>query len=268
MTFSEIELQATQNYFDELKQIRSLESSSNKFTTRPGKNKEVSVSFDYSKGKSNAGSGSNYFQFFGYQYAKQLAPFRTNKTKLFDDVGSIYWYTEARNSYSSSSPFVANDNSLLDGFRNILASAYSFHLSLERQQRNLREGEFDFYKDLEALYKKVFPNRSFVGSAPRFDIFEDSKVPDFFLSDGTNQYELSEMSAGERAIFPILWDFAKYNINHSIIIIDEVELHLHSPLQQAFIRALPSLGNDNQFIITSHSDNVVVMFDQEEIKRL
>ena len=43
VTFSEIELQATQNYFDELKQIRSLESSSNKFTTRPGKNKEVSV---------------------------------------------------------------------------------------------------------------------------------------------------------------------------------------------------------------------------------
>jgi predicted ATP-dependent endonuclease of OLD family len=72
------------------------------------------------------------------------------------------------------------------------------------------------------------------------------------------------MSAGERAIFPILMDFSRYNINNSIIIIDEIELHLHAPLQQAFVRALPKLGKHNQFIMTTHSDNVAVLFDEEE----
>ena len=128
----------------------------------------------------------------------------------------------------------------------------------------MEKGEFDFYDILSNKYSTVFADRKFVGSTPRFDLFEKSPVPDFFLTDGTNQYELSEMSAGERAIFPILMDFARYNINNSIIIIDEVELHLHAPLQQAFIRALPQLGQNNQFILTSHSDNVANLFDERE----
>jgi predicted ATP-binding protein involved in virulence len=84
------------------------------------------------------------------------------------------------------------------------------------------------------------------------------------LHDGKNQYELAGMSAGERAIFPILMDFARWNINNSIIIIDEIELHLHPPLQQALIRSLPHWGQNNQFIITSHSNSVASMFDENE----
>jgi predicted ATP-dependent endonuclease of OLD family len=76
------------------------------------------------------------------------------------------------------------------------------------------------------------------------------------------------MSAGERAIFPILLDFANRNINNSIIIIDEVELHLHPPLQQALIRSLPTWGVNNQFFITTHSDSVAAMFSESQIIRL
>ena len=72
------------------------------------------------------------------------------------------------------------------------------------------------------------------------------------------------MSAGERAIFPILMDFARWNINHSIIIIDEIELHLHPPLQQTLVRVLQQLGHDNQFIFTTHSNSVTSMFDESE----
>jgi predicted ATP-dependent endonuclease of OLD family len=90
------------------------------------------------------------------------------------------------------------------------------------------------------------------------------RIPYFFLSDGKNQYELSGMSAGERAIFPILMDFTRWNINNSIIIIDEIELHLHPPLQQILVKTLSKLGKNNQFIITSHSNTVASMFDESE----
>jgi predicted ATP-dependent endonuclease of OLD family len=69
------------------------------------------------------------------------------------------------------------------------------------------------------------------------------------------------MSAGERAIFPMIIDFANWKVNNSIILIDEIELHLHPPLQQALISALPKFGNNNQFIITTHSDYVAYMVD-------
>ncbi len=59
-------------------------------------------------------------------------------------------------------------------------------------------------------------------------------------------------------------DFARWNINNSIIIIDELELHLHPPLQQTLVRALQKLGKNNQFIFTTHSDSIVNMFDEDE----
>ncbi len=225
---------------------------------------EITLSLDYQNKKVITRGGPNaYYQFSGHQYAKRLAPLTANKTTLFEEVGNIYWYNEQRNAYSLSN-LLDNEIPQIDFIRSFLANAYSYHLAVTEKNRPIRQGEFDFYDKLQSLYKIMFPNREFVGAAPDFNLYEQSKVPDFFLSDGKNQYELSGMSAGERAIFPILMDFTRWNINNSIIIIDEVELHLHPPLQQILVRALSKLGTNNQFIITSHSNTVAAMFDENE----
>lgn len=266
---SQREIRATQSYYDRLKEM----DNQNRLRIRPSQQETVSLSLDYARRKTVAERDESLFQLYGYQYAKQLSQFEVNPLSLFDEVGSIFWYTENRNAFSLSSPFADNDsmdrNNNLDAIRSSLTTFYYFHLDLLRGRRTLREGQVDFYEKLDQLYRRVFPTRHLEGVAPRFDdAMGNHEVPDFFLSDGQHQYEISEMSAGERAIFPILMDFARFNINNSIIIIDEIELHLHSPLQQALVRALPLLGNNNQFILTSHSDNVVVMFNEDEIKRL
>ncbi|MCB9235820.1 MAG: AAA family ATPase [Bacteroidia bacterium] len=259
--FSDEELIATKDYAKRLIE-KGLRLGS------PGMNKNVQLKFDYQINKVVAGSGApGYFQFSGYQYAKRLTRFVEEKNSLFDKVGNIYWYTEQRTSYSISN---ALDSEIpqLDWVRSFLATAYSFHIAVADGQRNLKNGQFDFYDSLHKLYKSVFPDRTFVGAAPDFDAFEAANAPYFYLSDGVNQYEIAEMSAGERAIFPILLDFARWNINNSIIIIDEVELHLHPSLQQAFVRALLGLGKNNQFILTTHSESVAVMFEENQIIRL
>lgn len=256
--FAESELEDTINFAKRLNELGSELGI-------PNKNKKVTLKFDYEKKRAVVfgKGGGNYFQFSGYQYAKQLTAFESDKSKLFEKVGNIYWYTEQRTSYNINDIF---DNQLpqIESIRSFLASAYSFHIAVTEKKRKLEKGEFDFYEKLSKLYSTVFTDRKFIGSTPRFDVFEKNPVPDFFLSDGHNQYELSEMSAGERAIFPILMDFARYNIHNSIIIIDEIELHLHAPLQQALVRALPLLGHNNQFILTTHSDTVANMFDESE----
>jgi len=234
----------------------------------PSKVKDVKLKYDYQNSKVVASEGANaYYQFGGYQYAKRLAKFSVGKDRFFDKVGNIYWYTEQRTSYSISKSLDV-ETPEIDWMRSFLSTAYSFHIAVSEGKRNLSEGEFDFYSKLHTLYKKVFPSRAFIGSAPNFDAFDKIKVPDFFLTDGNSQYEISEMSAGERAIFPILLDFARWNINNSIIIIDEVELHLHPSLQQAFVRALSKIGSSNQFILTTHSETIVNMFEESNIIRL
>ena len=259
--FSVDELEATHSYAKEL-----INNGVNLHT--PDKYSEVSLTFDYEKEGVIASKGrSSFYQFSGYQYAKRLSKNAVNKNQLFDRVGNIFWYSEQRTSYSISN-FLDSDKPQLDYIRSFLSSAYSYHIAITERKREIKEGEFDFYDALHTLYKRIFPDRTFVGTAPRFDVFENVEAPDFFLSDGINQYELSEMSAGERSIFPILLDFARWNINNSIIVIDEIELHLHPPLQQALVRALPKLGQNNQFIITSHSNSVASMFDENQIIRL
>jgi AAA15 family ATPase/GTPase len=255
--FSEIELKETNNH---AKKLNSIGDKSG----LPSRNKEVALKFELDRKRALVfGERGNFYQFFGHQYAKKLTSIGQDKTYLFENVGNIYWYTEQRTSYSINDIY-ENEPLHLNSIRSFLANMYNFHLAITERNRKLEKRQFDYYESLSNKYSTVFSDRKFVGTTPRFDVFEKSAAPDFFLTDGKSQYELAEMSAGERAIFPILMDFARYNINNSIIIIDEVELHLHAPLQQAFIRALPKLGQNNQFILTTHSNNVADMFDESE----
>ncbi|RLB92747.1 MAG: ATPase [Deltaproteobacteria bacterium] len=258
IVFDDDEIQATQEYANRLKEIGVKRLGS------PASSKNVKLFFDYQENKPVARASKEvFYQLHGYQYAKRLASLTPQKNLLFEKVGNIYWYTEQRNSHNITN-LLDNKPSRLDDIRNFLASAYNYHSMVQQKKRTIKEGEFDFYGNLEKLYKVVFPNRSFVGPSPRFDIYEEAKAPDFFLYDGYSQYEISGMSAGERAAFPILMDFTRWNINNSIIIIDELELHLHPPLQQMLVRALLKIGQNNQFIFTSHSSAVSSMFNDSE----
>ena len=213
----------------------------------------------------NAGRANQLFQFRGYSYAKTISYYDGNKS-LFNDVGKAYWYTEERNTLSFNKE--NGDQLTEDKLRQFLIGIYLFHDRRLRERWDLREDQRDIFEDLQRYFQAVFPNRSFVGPAPRANAADAFETNWFMLSDGVNQYEISEMSAGERAIFPILVDFANWKINNSIILIDEIELHLHPPLQQALLNALPSLGVNNQFIISTHSDYIASMVDEAQIIRL
>ena len=202
---SQKEIQATQSYYDRLKEM----DDQGRLWIRPSQRETVSLSLDYARRKTVAERDESLFQLYGYQYAKQLSQFEINPLSLFDEVGSIFWYTENRNAFSLSSPFVENDNQVmgnsLDAIRYSLTNFYYFHLDLSQGRRTLKEGQIDFYEKLDKLYHKVFPTRHLVGAAPRFDASVGvNDTLDFFLSDGQHQYELSEMSAGEHSDIGVL----------------------------------------------------------------
>jgi predicted ATP-dependent endonuclease of OLD family len=76
------------------------------------------------------------------------------------------------------------------------------------------------------------------------------------------------MSGAERAIFPILLDFVNWDINHSVILIDELELHCHPPMQQMLLWAIQRLGRGNQIILTTHSDYIADLLPESAVFRL
>lgn len=91
---------------------------------------------------------------------------------------------------------------------------------------------------------------------------------DIWLRRNGIRYELAEMSSGEQAIFALIYQFAQERVARSVCLIDELELHLHPPAQQTLYNALPKLGDDCQFIITTHSEFLVDRIHPEQIHRL
>ncbi len=259
--FANSELHAIQDFYQQLK------NHGHQLEVSPAQSNLVTL--EWRGNRVQANTGPEFFQFKGRQYAKQLI--RTQGFEVFERVGSVLWYTEQRTSTS----LTPEDRDLKleiteDLLRDRLSKWRQFHQDLKEGERisNLRPGQKDLYAEIENAYKLVFPGHQFAGPAPREQIDDILKEPWFYLFDGQNQYEISEMSGGERSVFPMLVDFASWNIHNSVVLIDEIELHLHPPMQQALLRALPKLGKNNQFIITTHSDYIEQMVPDSCIVRL
>lgn len=257
--FSSSEIQAVHEFYEKLQEMgRELYTPANNHI----------VTLNWQGEKVQANSAAELFQFKGREYAKQLL--RSEGFQVFERVGTTLWYTEQRTSTSLTTEDPQNKLEITDDIlRDRLSKWRQFHQDVVTGRiQQLRPGQKDLYAEIEQVYRTVFPERSFEGPVPREEIDDILSEPWFYLYDGKNQYEISEMSGGERATFPMLMDFASWNIHNSVILIDEIELHLHPPMQQALLRALPKLGKNNQFIITTHSDYVEQLVPDAHIIRL
>ncbi|MBK9460397.1 MAG: hypothetical protein IPN94_13445 [Sphingobacteriales bacterium] len=150
--FAANEREKTRSYAEELKKQES---------PLP---QEVRLSLHYNNRRVNANATANYYQFSGYQYALQLKKYRTDYLNLFDDVGTIYWYTEQRTAHSIQNLDYNVKNT--DALRNILAKMHYFHLHRLQKDIELRPGQRDSFETLNNLYQKVFPTRSLLGAEP------------------------------------------------------------------------------------------------------
>ena len=261
--FSETETAATVDYFRKVPGLAERPEF-----TEPSQDPIATLTLR--KGNVRARTHAQYFQLRGREYAKQVVKLVDQGYDVFKKVGSVYWYHEQRTTTSVTLDVDNGHTSPLDEdrLRRRLSDWMQFHDRISRNEYTLRPGQRDFFIDFKKAYETVFPKHSLEGAVPRQEADEILLEPWFFLFDGARQYEISEMSGGERAIFPLLLDFASWSINNSVILIDELGLHLHPPLQQALIRVLTSLGENNQFIVTTHSDWVSDAVPPECICRL
>jgi hypothetical protein len=262
--FSRDEIEATAEYFGLLSTQRAMDTR----WVAPGRERYVTLSMR--EGRVVSTSDAAYFQCRGRDYARQIVRMHPDGHRIFERVGQVFWYTEHRTTTSLTPSDAGHEAPKLELplLRRRLADWYYFHRDLETGARPLRAGERDIYTAIQQAYAAVFPGRRMQAPKPRTDIDDIMKEPWFYFTDGDRQYELAELSGGERAVFPLIVDFANWNLNNSVILIDEIELHLHPPMQQALVRALRRLGNNNQFIITTHSDAVVDILPEASILRV
>jgi AAA domain, putative AbiEii toxin, Type IV TA system/AAA domain len=181
------------------------------------------------------------------------------------DLGGIFWFDQLRSAGLRGGNGRTYEQGVAE-LRDELTKWDNFHKSLLLGQRTLQPGQRDLLKELEEAYARVFPGVSFVGVEP---IGPNDAGAYFILKrDGGVTYDLAESSSGEQAVLPILYEFVRQDIGHSVVLIDEIETHLHPPLAQALYNTLPKLGPDCQFLLTTHSEAVASIVPEDEVTRI
>ena len=70
-------------------------------------------------------------------------------------------------------------------------------------------------------------------------------------------FDVSTLSSGEREVVNIAFDFLLRQPTDCIVFFDEPELHLHPELSHRLIRTLQGIGSRNQFVLSTHSPDVI-----------
>ncbi len=133
-----------------------------------------------------------------------------------------------------------------------------------------------WFENLEKLLCKLYNDGE-------LKLIYDYKNYDFKIhtSDG-KQFGFNEMSDGYSAVFDIVSEvmsrmenYTQYRYNfQGVVLIDEVETHLHVELQKSVLPILLSLFPNIQFIVTTHSPFVLssiknaVVYDIEKKERV
>ena len=75
--------------------------------------------------------------------------------------------------------------------------------------------------------------------------------------EDSEERDINTLSSGEREVLNITFDFILRKPSHCVIFFDEPELHLHPELLARLITTLRTVGDSNQFILCSHSPEVI-----------
>jgi predicted ATPase len=124
-------------------------------------------------------------------------------------------------------------------------------LAMRAQVAQDREAtEQENFAQLRELYQRVcHPHR--IGGLYNTDHGLDME---FIGERGVCYYD--GLSSGQQMVLLLLLQFATRRIHRSIVLLDELELHLHPLWQDRLYEALTDLGDDNQILFTTHSTHL------------
>lgn len=106
-------------------------------------------------------------------------------------------------------------------------------------------------------------------------ISKDGKNMPIFENSQGEEFDINELSSGEKQLFLRTLSIKMLEPEDSIILIDEPELSLHPKWQQQIIKVYQSIGKNNQIILATHSphilgsvpsENIIVLSKNEENK--
>ena len=125
-------------------------------------------------------------------------------------------------------------------------------------KRNPKNGEqiINNFPDPLQKYKDIFA--ALLPGKELQDINPANPREFYYKENSGNPLPFSSLSSGEQEVVKVVFDVVRKEIRHSVIIVDEPELHLHPTLTFKLIEILKTIGDHtNQFIFLTHSADLI-----------
>lgn len=220
-----------------------------------------------------------------YAYCRALASLAIKEPKALIELPVVAYYRSTRNlpRHPETRKTDAMDIGLSVAYKRALDASGDYDemfawferreaQELRQQRENPQAKPFDDLKSLQnALQKIEGIQRAFISSAT------NSLCVELLKHNGsTETLDVSQLSDGYRNLLALIADFARrLAIAHpnwenpltapGILLIDEIELHLHPHWQQRIIPNLRAAFPNTQLIVTTHSPQVLTTVESRNI---
>ena len=132
--------------------------------------------------------------------------------------------------------------------------------------KNKNEKVGDVQKKVFNEINEIFENLSIDVKVE--DISQDGRNITLFTNSSGDEFDINELSSGEKQLFLRTLAIKMLNPENSIILIDEPELSLHPKWQQKIVDVYRKIGENNQIIIATHSPHILGSVKKENIMLL
>ena len=133
---------------------------------------------------------------------------------------------------------------------------YQHYKDLEDKDTGGAGTRIEKYKD---LFNSFFEDKEFIGI---------KDLEPLFKTKTGETHSVDELSSGEKQIFFRAGSILEYNVQNSIILLDEPEISMHPEWQQKILAFYKKVAGNNQLIIATHSPHIISSCKRDEVRVL
>lgn len=167
-------------------------------------------------------------------------------------------------------------NSAKTGYDTNLSQAfeqYLVNIKIERSLAITEKSDYLYAKKIDQWFKKLDNDLKFIFEDDSTSLNFDHKTKKFLINQTQKSFNFQNLSSGYSSIFTIytellmrsqLLDILPDELN-GIVLIDEIDAHLHISLQRKIFPFLIKSFPNIQFIVTTHSPFVITSANNDTV---
>jgi len=143
------------------------------------------------------------------------------------------------------------------------AEFYIKEYIITKERQSTKSDPKERAKDAVDSFNAIFQDTDFVTRLTDLDPFQNNRP--IFETINHERITIEQLSDGEKQLYGRVISLLMLNPHNSLILIDEPEIGLHPKWQYTIMDIYKNIGQNNQFIIATHSPHILAKAHYKEL---